>query len=524
MARSKWISRSGSEPARTRPAGPNDSPEPSSGEEATRLTRRTVRNSFERGIRASDFRPRRRYNNPNAGNVRREDAGRIVSPVRFPFTTIDFLELSDGSLIDFVEDPKDPKRTLLARWKNGEVSYRETLKYERQTLIPPPREGQILKYVRLPRGANPYGTKRSLFSEVWRLISRCVSVEDKDLVMLVHFVFSTWLADRLPIAPYLSIVGLSGSGRTTLLQVLRLVCRRPLLTGDITSAALYRSCEQLSTILLIDDIDPHQDGRVLYRLLRMGTTRDVVAMRRDRVFHAYGPKVLCWLEPPDDPGLKSRAVEIQMIEADNSDLERPTDPGIEQVAADLQARLLQFRFENYKTIRICNLPSTETLRPRSRDLLACFAAPFAEDAEVCKRLVHIFKEREIFSRDPLSPSQSAVLAALFFCMHIDSYSGAVLVKNLTAKVNRILKAAGQPLRLQPRKVGAVLTTLGFSRRERTNIGWNIILDRTDQVRVHKLIKEHGVDFFSDQFTDADLGQCQLCQEMRAGQWSAAKAL
>ena len=468
-------------------------------------------------------RPGHHYKNTGARNILREDAGRIVSPVQFPVTTIDFVELSDGSLVDFVEDPTDSRHTLLAIWTGGKVSYQDRLRYEGRTLIPPPREGQIFKHVCLPRGAKAYTSNRSLLIEVANLISRCVSLKEIDLAMLGHFVLCTWVADQLPIAPYLSVVGLSGSGRTTLLQVLRLVCRRPLLTGDITSAALYRSCEQLSTTLLIDDIDPHQDGRVLYRLLRMGTTRDVVAMRRDRVFHAYGPKVLCWLEPPDDPGLKSRAVEIQMIEADNSDLERPTDPGIEQVAADLQARLLQFRFENYKTIRICNLPGTETLRPRSRDLLACFAAPFAEDAEVCKRLVHIFKEREIFSRDPLSPSQSAVLAALFFCMHIDSYSGAVLVKNLTAKVNRILKAAGQPLRLQPRKVGAVLTTLGFSRRERTNIGWNIILDRTDQVRVHKLIKEYGIDFFSDQFADADLGQCQLCQEMRGGQWSAAKA-
>jgi hypothetical protein len=523
MTRPKRILREGSNPAGMRPAEPSDSPKRSSGEKTSRLTRRTVRNSFGPGIRPSNFRPGRRYKITGAGNVRGEDAGRIVSPIRFPLMTIDFAELSDGSLIDFVEDPQNSKNTLLAIWKDGEVTYRERLEYEGRTLIPPLREGQILKYIRLPRGANPYPSNRSLFVELGRLISRFVSVKETDLAMLVHFVLCTWLADRLPVAPYLSLVGLLETGKTTLLKVLGLFCRRPLLTADITSAAFYRSYERLSPTLLIDEAGTIQDKRVLYHLLRMGTTRDVVAMRKNQVFRAYGPKVLTWQEPPDDPALNSRCIQIQMTEANHSDVDRPTDSELEELAAELQAQLLQFRFQNYKTIRTCNPPGTETLRPRSRDLLACFAAPFAEDAEICERLVDIFKEREISSREPLSPSQSAVLAGLFFCMHINSYSGAVLVKNLTSKVNRILRAAGQPLRLQPRKVGAVLTTLGFSRRERTNAGWNIILDSADQERVHQLIKVHGIDYFSDQFTDADLGKCQLCQEMRSGQWSAAEA-
>ncbi len=512
MTRSKRISRNGSKPAGMRSAEPNDFAERSSGEEECRRTRRPGRDSFEHGIRASEFRPRRRCKSTSAGNARGEDAGRNASLVQFPLATIDFAELSDGSLIDFVQDPQNPTRTLFAIWKGGRVTYRESLEYGGKTLIPPPRDGEILKHIRLPRGTKSYKSKRSLYAGVCRLISRCVSVKEMDLAVLVLFVFATWFADGLAIAPYLSVVGLPQSGKTTLLRVLRLVCRRPLLTGDITSAAFCRACERLSPTLWIDDAGALEDRRVLYHLLRMGTTREVLAVRKNQVFDTFGPKVLCWLEPPDDAALNSRCVQIQMTEA-NTNLDRPTDSELEELAAELQAQLLDFRFENYKTVRIPKLAGTETLRPRSRDLLACLAAPFAEDAGVCNTLVHIFKERDILSREPLSPQQSAVLAGLFFCMHVDGYSGAVLVKNLTAKVNRILKAAGQPLRLQPRKVGAVLTSLSFSRRARTNIGWNLTLDRTDQERVHELMASYGIDYFSDKFTRADLRACPLCQQM-----------
>jgi hypothetical protein len=511
------ISGNGAKPA-GHPAAPTDSSEVLSREETLGRPARTVRSSVDRSVGALDnFRAGQHYEDVAVGNANCKEVGRSVSPVQFPFTTIDFVELSDGSLIDFVEDPKNPKRTLLALWNGGEVDYRERLEYEGQTLIPPPREGEILKHIRLPRGAKPYASNRSLLVKVAKLIDRCVSLIPEHVALLSNFVLSTWLVDRLPIAPYVSVVGLPQSGKTRLLQVLRLVCRRPLLTADITSATFYLACAQWSPTLLIDEAGTLQDQRALYHLLRVGTSRDVVAMRKNQIFHAYGPKVLCWLEPPDDAALNSRCLQIYMTEADNSNLDRPTDPDVGELATELQAQLLQFRFENYKSVRVCDLPGTETLRPRSRDLLACLAAPFAEDADVCKALIQLFKDRETFSREPLSSQQSAVLAALFFRMHLDSYSGAMLIKNLTAEVNSILRTAGQPLCLQPRKVGAVLATLGFWRRERTNAGWNIILDRADQERVHKLVGSHGIDYFSDQLTNADLRACPLCQEMHTEQ-------
>ena len=103
---------------------------------------------------------------------------------------------------------------------------------------------------------------------------------------------------------------------------------------------------------------------------------------------------------------------------------------------------------------------------------------------------------------------------LFSQIHQEAYNGAVLTKNLTTKVNEILEANGERLHLSPRKVGAVLSTLGFRWKRRTSTGWKILLKRADQVRVHKLVNSHGMDLNTERFLRANLLDCPLCKGPR----------
>lgn len=118
--------------------------------------------------------------------------------------------------------------------------------------------------------------------------------------------------------------------------------------------------------------------------------------------------------------------------------------------------------------------------------------------------------REVFNHEPLPPPENAVLAALFSQIHQKAYNGALLINNLTTKVNDILGTSGERFRLSHRKVGAVMATLGFGWKRRTNTGWMILLDRAEQVRVHKLVNSHGMDLSLDRFLKADWRDCPLC--------------
>jgi hypothetical protein len=436
--------------------------------------------------------------------------GLSEAPVHLPATEIDFAELEDGSLVELVEDPKDPLHTLLAVWKDGHLEYTDQLEHNGRIFVPLQRKGEILKRVRLPREAKSYESVQSLRTEIRALLKRCVVLDYWYTAVLPHFVLSTWLVDRLPVAPYLSVVGLPQSGKTTLLKVLSLVCRRPLLTADITSAAFYQACSQLMPTLLIDEAGTHQSNRVLRHLLRVGTTRDVVAMRKNQSFHAYGAKAISWLEPPEDPALNSRCILVPMFEANNSSLARPTDPALEEQAARLQAQLLQFRLDKYKSVELPNIPGAESLRPRARDLLTCLAAPCAENPNTFEYLLWFFKRQAEFTKEPLSLPEDAVLRALFYLAHQRLGPEKVVVGDLTHMVNKLLARTGERFRLSPRKVGAVLTSLGFIYRQRTNLGWTVWLDRSQQKRVHELAQAHGMERFKLDLP-VSTEECPLCE-------------
>jgi hypothetical protein len=69
----------------------------------------------------------------------------------------------------------------------------------------------------------------------------------------------------------------------------------------------------------------------------------------------------------------------------------------------------------------------------------------------------------------MSPEHNAVLRALFAMIHPGDFS-FIWISHLTDRVNRFLEQSGDRLLLMPRKVGAVLTSFGFTNRTRTNSG------------------------------------------------------
>jgi hypothetical protein len=170
---------------------------------------------------------------------------------------------------------------------------------------------------------------------------------------------------------------------------------------------------------------------------------------------------------------------------------------VQQQAANLQAQLLRFRFENFKTVQLAPVPEDEVLRPRARDLLRVLSAPYAQEAQRSQRLLEFFESGQGIPAEPLDPEQNAVLRALFAFTHVHEDFSTIQVGDLAQVVNLFLLRSGENLHLLPRKVGAVLTSLGFcAARTRTNHGWVISLNRQDAEKLHQLAACYGVDEFT----------------------------
>ncbi len=345
-------------------------------------------------------------------------------------------------------------------------------------------------------------------------VSSCVLLPVDYAPILANFVLASWIVDCLPIAPYLALVGLPQTGKTTLLKVLSLLCRRSLLTADVSSAALYEVSTRLQPTLLLDEVGTPQRNSFLRLMLRTGTTRDVVSLRRGQFHKTYGAKVLSFIEPPDDLALNSRCVQIPLFEANNIELLKPTDPTLLKMADQLRMQFLRFRFDMYGKISCVSIPGAEELRPRSRDLLNSLAAPSLKDVNRCQRLLQFFRFRDATSQEPLPPAQAAVVKALMYGIHSSTICEGTtyLINDIAQQVNKCLEEDGESLRLTPRKVGSALTSLGIRSRQRTNSGWVLWLSVEDLVRVHKMGRMYGLDQVLRE-KHPQLQSCPFCKDL-----------
>jgi hypothetical protein len=429
---------------------------------------------------------------------------RVISA---PIMETGFEEMIDGSLVEMIEDPENSSRTLFAIFKNGEVRTARQIKSEGRVIRPIPRDEEIVKHVCLPRGVKPYESVVALMCRInEEVLSRCLDLGDNDRFLLACFILSTWFIDCacLPVAPYLALVGLPASGKSTVLKILRLLCRRSLLTADISSAAFYRTCDRLIPTLLIDETATAGTNRALMHQLRIGNSREVVALRKGQSFSAYGAKAVAWNELPNDSALNSRCIVIPMCATNRTDLVRPTDPSVVAAVDDIQRQLLQYRLEKLKSIRLPNVGSDGYLHGRFRDLYESLALPISEVKSYCEWLMDCFKLQQQSNREPLLPDHAAIVGTLYKDIHIGKRS-TYKILDLTGAVNATLREAGESRRLTPRGVGAALTSLGIKTRTRTNRGWLVWMNRDLQKHIHDLVALYGLD------NESLLPSRQICQ-------------
>jgi len=200
-----------------------------------------------------------------------------------------------------------------------------------------------------------------------------------------------------------------------------------------------------------------------------------------------------------------------MFENKSTALVRTDEPRVQQLAADLQAQLLRLRLENFKKVQLAPVPGDEVLRPRTRDLLRALSAAHAQDTQRSQRLFKFFESGQAIPAEPLDPAENAVLRALFSVIHLQEDFSSIRVGDLTNMVNLFLDRTGENLRLLPRKVGAILTSLSLATRTRMNTGWAISLDRQDAEKLHQLAACYGIDGLMDRFLGISPGDCSLCR-------------
>jgi hypothetical protein len=385
---------------------------------------------------------------------------------------------------------------------------------DRQVILPP-EEDEFTRHVVWPTHYWPHGTVAvaSLLKQIERFLHTCIDIEKQYGFLLACFVFSSWVINDLRVAPYIALVGLPQSGKSTALRILQLICRRGMITSDISSAAFYNACERLRPTLFIDEAATAGQQKALFHLLRSGSTRDSVVFRAGGSYRTFGAKVMSFRQLPDDDALNSRCIVIPMRESLKVKL-RPTDHEVLDYALILRSKLLLHRFQYSPLSR--PIPEIGLLRSRNRDLYESLAYSMGDDLESATRLLKYFVDAQQSSREPLFPRETAVLETLFEQIHVHPDQANYPLKQLTQEVNSNLARSGERFRLTARAVGGILDTLGLRDRKRTALGFVVRLDRRALERTHDLMSTYGMDAPSAHLAEeAPNAPCEFCLSVRS---------
>lgn len=180
---------------------------------------------------------------------------------------------------------------------------------------------------------------KHLFQEIKDAIQYCIDLPEYDTSLIALYIMGTWVYEVFSAFPYLSIQAQFGSGKTSLLLVIKGMCCNGLLWVNSSASVMFRTIDCGHVTLLMDENealkekdnprrgDDYADTKAV---LNAGYCKGSTVPRsverggrggRDFVpvyFNTYCPKVLASTEPLY-PILDSRCLQIDLLRTMNSE-------------------------------------------------------------------------------------------------------------------------------------------------------------------------------------------------------------
>lgn len=406
---------------------------------------------------------------------------------------VEFAVLANGAKIDLIRSLRQPSNLEFLVWQDGAIRRTSQIEYDGEVLVVPQIDPTVASALRLPTTARPCPDIEDLFMQIMNHINTYVDITSECSFLVTAFVLTTWFADRLSVAPYLSICGPLESGKTTLLRLLHCLCRRAIHSSLITSASLYRFTAKVRPTFLLDEDDFGKDraSRDLQRLLRGGNRQGSRILSNGKAFENFGPKVIASRLPQEDAALVSRNINVVMTPS-GRDVHSLDLDAEEKLSDALQPMLQMFRFLHYATVSPSQYPGFQRFSPRLRDNARALGATMLGNEKLLERLARALESQVQSAQfDRFNEPEWVVMLALYSLYHItksDCY-----VHALTDEVNHILRENGERLVYSPKKVGHILSKcLGFPTR-RWGDGYRLELTIAIGRKIHSQSKAMGLN-------------------------------
>ena len=184
------------------------------------------------------------------------------------------------------------------------------------------------------------------------------------------------------------------------------------------------------------------------------------------------------------------------------------DEGFNQLAAEIQGKMLSYRLANYSRIRISDCHGTNFTH-QIREITTNLAACIVDDTKLAGQVAPLLNGQDNLVRGRGDQRlDAAIVGAILAVLH-EKKLDRVRVKEITALANSLLRTQGEIVEYSPEEVGHRLD--GFSLwRTRQKEGMFLLLGRDTSRLVHRLALGYGVSW--DPNSAEGCEDCQLLRE------------
>jgi len=198
----------------------------------------------------------------------------------------------------------------------------ETLEIDGQVYSP--KEQKQIPYEAYGFCKGPVPNREDLYWKVRQELQTFIDVEGIWLDVLAACVLLTYQQGKLQTVPYIFVYGDNESGKSTVLQLLKFLCYRPMYGVTVPSADIYGYLEDSDAVgcILEDEVQGIQKDTDKIKIYKAGYKQGAVVPRtimleHDRVIKYYQTfcfKACASEQIPQVKGFRERFIEINMVE------------------------------------------------------------------------------------------------------------------------------------------------------------------------------------------------------------------
>jgi len=394
---------------------------------------------------------------------------------------------ADGAMLELISGSSALYKPDVLLWNGRKATVGPRVEHDGCIYEAPELAPSLYRATRLPSRCTSYDSARSLFAAVTDLFKRHFDLPERESSLLACFSISTWLADRLPTAPSLTISGPDEKVGIDVLRLLSCIVRHPLMLAEVTPGGFRSLPMQLSlTLLLVQQgLRPK-----MQRLFRASSYRGLhMPGNRGSVVDLYGSKaIFCG----NDAAVDTSSGGVIHVSVAPSQLQSSVlDEQLEnEIANDFQPRLLMYRLKNVPNAREPRVDISKftfATRQLARTLAGCFPG----DSELARDTAELLRPQDEEIRGQRSVDVNCAIVEILWGYIHEGKEREVRVDELAKDANALLRSRGEILEYSAEGVGWRLHGLNIPRHTSSS-GRQVLLGRDTSQIVHRLAQAYDM--------------------------------